>query len=302
MGALLRCLRSAEGAFSAWALPSEPITAGYRALNEVCKSLGLGLPFSVQREAANRAALKVCRGLVEPSLKWVVGWEGRVALLLRWCAAGNRADFRSVATEARELTKEGVEEGMARGFVEAFEEGLSFDECWKVVGALKEAREVAFVHDNCGEIAFDALLIRELGEAGKRVTFIVHGPISSDASLFDAEAVGLCKLADEVLATSLPTLGLILADSGGRILDALRRADAIIVKGQANFYQFSEPHLPLRRGAFLISIMRTKCRRTFRRFGLEGNGNVVSLLRPQDKTSMPKRSKALRRRSKAPSP
>lgn len=282
MRALRRALEAAERAFSSLSLPSEPITSGHRALNEACLEIAGALPFSEQRRAANNAALWLCEKVVRPQLEGKRTWEERISLLLRWCAAGNCADFRSVATEARELDMGGLERRLASKFESAFSEGVAVGDLREIAFLLAKAERVVVVHDNCGEIAFDALLAGELRRAGKEVTSIVHGPVSSDADLSDAEQVSLTEAA-EVLSSRRPTLGLILAEAGREVLEALRRADVVVIKGQANFYQFTEPRLPLKRGTAVVSIMRTKCQRTYRKFGLQENRNVIVPLRGRRK-------------------
>lgn len=94
--------------------------------------------------------------------------------------------------------------------------------------------------DNAGEIVFDKLLIKYLKEHGKTVTALVKGgPIANDATLEDAMAVGIDKICDKVITTSIPSLGYTLTDNEQDVRDEVDSMDVIVGKGQANLETLS---------------------------------------------------------------
>lgn len=108
---------------------------------------------------------------------------------------------------------------------------------------IQRAGDILFLADNCGEIVFDRLLIEQFPL--ERVTVAVRGlPILNDATMVDAETVGLTELVEVVDNGS---------DAPGTILDAcspaFRRrfeaADLIIAKGQGNFESLSDVKAPI---------------------------------------------------------
>jgi uncharacterized protein with ATP-grasp and redox domains len=98
---------------------------------------------------------------------------------------------------------------------------------------LSTADRVLYLVDNTGEIVFDRLLIEQL--PARNVTVAVRGgPVLNDATLADAQAVGLDQIA-EVIDNGSDAPGTILDDCSGAFQDRFKRADIIIAKGQGNF-------------------------------------------------------------------
>ena len=61
---------------------------------------------------------------------------------------------------------------------------------------------MVYITDNCGEIVLDRLLIGRLVDRGARVTVAVRdGPILNDATLEDARALGLDRIAECLTTT-----------------------------------------------------------------------------------------------------
>ncbi len=102
---------------------------------------------------------------------------------------------------------------------------------------LSSAKKLVYVTDNCGEIVLDKLAIKLLKETYPQldITVIVRGyPVINDATMKDAEEVGLTRLVkvvgngSNVAGTWIPGI-----NEESRIL--LEQADVIIAKGQGNF-------------------------------------------------------------------
>jgi uncharacterized protein with ATP-grasp and redox domains len=103
--------------------------------------------------------------------------------------------------------------------------------------AITEAQSVLYLADNAGEIAFDQLLVEQI--SSKHVTVVVRGaPVINDATLIDAQAVGLDKIV-EVIDNGSDAPGTILSDCRPEFRQRFAEADLIIAKGQGNFETLS---------------------------------------------------------------
>ncbi len=102
------------------------------------------------------------------------------------------------------------------------------------------ASEVVYFTDNAGEILFDRLFIEYLAGTGSRVTVAVKGaPILNDATLAEAEAAGLRKVA-RVTTTGSGDIGVDLGKIPGDLREAMDRATLVIAKGMANYESLTE--------------------------------------------------------------
>jgi uncharacterized protein with ATP-grasp and redox domains len=125
--------------------------------------------------------------------------------------------------------------------------GLARDDLDALHRRLQDRPAILYVHDNVGEVALDALLIRELRGLGCHVTSALRGgPITSDATLEDGGMVGMEREADRVILAGPDTLGISWEEASPDLREAIRSAGLIIAKGQANYYVFSEhrPEVP----------------------------------------------------------
>ena len=95
------------------------------------------------------------------------------------------------------------------------------------------AQSILYLADNAGEIAFDRLLVEQIPT--ERVTVAVRGhPVINDATLHDAQAVGLDRIV-EVVENGSDAPGTILKDCSADFRRRFAEADLIIAKGQGNF-------------------------------------------------------------------
>ena len=121
---------------------------------------------------------------------------------------------------------------------------------------VKKSSKVLYICDNAGEIAFDRLLVSVIQHIGPRVTVAVRaGPIINDATMDDARAVGMTKLA-RTISTGTDVCGILLEESSSEFLNAFRKSDLIISKGQANL----ESLVNIRRKPTTAYILRVKCK------------------------------------------
>ena len=143
----------------------------------------------------------------------------------------------------------------------------------------KKARNVIFLTDNSGEIVFDTLLIKELKNLGCNVTVAVkEGPVLNDATLVDAQFVGMDKIANLLITTGADSVGLQLQDCSKEFLKIYYNTDFVIAKGMGYAETLTEMELKVQHGLLL----RTKCEPIARYFNVERNKNV-SIILPRDK-------------------
>ena len=111
---------------------------------------------------------------------------------------------------------------------------LTVDDYAGFRGALKNARRILYLCDNSGEIAFDRLLIEDLRARCEVTASVKSGPIINDATLRDAEEVGLISLV-RVIGTGSDYIGIDRDHCSAEFAEAFRAADLVLAKGQGNF-------------------------------------------------------------------
>jgi uncharacterized protein with ATP-grasp and redox domains len=120
--------------------------------------------------------------------------------------------------------------------------------------ALCHTDRVLYLADNAGETVFDRLLIETLTEAyALSVTYAVKGgPVLNDATVEDARAAGLDRVA-QVIDTGADAPGTILGRCSTAFRQVYDSTDTIIAKGQANYETLSEE------GKGIFFMLRLKC-------------------------------------------
>ncbi len=245
------------------AIPSYYITRVHRLLK---KRTGLKVPFEALRTRCNEAGIAIASRIAQ-RLTTVEDNLARLQLLCLWAIAGNHLDFRTVGT-GYALSPEEIEAQLAR----VVEEGLAIDHTGALAEAIRHQPRVLYLCDNVGEIALDRLLIEELQRCGCPVTAAVKGgPITSDAVLTDAQAVGLTELVPIIL-TGPDTLGLPLDEMSAPMEAALQAAELVISKGQANYYALSELYAELPGQVFCL--LCTKCQPAATSLGCPGQSRI----------------------------
>jgi len=113
--------------------------------------------------------------------------------------------------------------------------GISPEALISFASRARPGADVLILGDNCGEIVLDTLLVEELQRRGCQVTYAVRSrPVINDATLADAEAVGMTALCD-VVESGVDTPGTVLDRCTAEFLGRMHAADVILSKGQGNF-------------------------------------------------------------------
>lgn len=194
----------------------------------------------------------------------VAAAEDPILAAMQLAMAGNYIDFGVLKdVDAQELM---------RMLDAAAERKLDAREYEHFLRDLAAPGELVYIHDNCGEVALDKLLIETIRARfpEKRVASIVRGaPIMNDATIEDAREVGLGQVA-EVLENGLrdvagTELSLLPEDVRGRI----EGAGMVLAKGQGNFETL------IGCGLNVYYLLLSKCPSYTQWFGFEHFGGVL---------------------------
>ncbi|WP_238134177.1 damage-control phosphatase ARMT1 family protein [Calderihabitans maritimus] len=121
---------------------------------------------------------------------------------------------------------------------------------------LNKAEKVLVLGDNSGEIVFDKFLVAEISGRQKQVFYSVKSaPILNDATLVDAEEVGMTRIA-RVITTGSNFLGVVPEYCSPEFLKHFKDADLIISKGQANYETLEGTELA---GTKTFFLLKAKC-------------------------------------------
>ncbi|MBN1165725.1 MAG: DUF89 family protein [Methanospirillaceae archaeon] len=124
-------------------------------------------------------------------------------------------------------------------FEENFAKGLDIDHTDEILAC---SDRIVYFTDNCGEIVFDYLLLQYLKNRGAHLTVVVRdAPILNDATLQEAEALGIADVCDRVIGSGAGTEHGIRFDLlPPVVLDALDNCTLVIAKGMANYESLRE--------------------------------------------------------------
>lgn len=220
------------------------------------RELGVRDPYAGVKAASTDAVLAACR-IVRPRL---VTFRDFVTASI----IGNTFDH---GVKGHEIAAD-----FTAFFEDEFDRGLAIDDCDELEERLGR---VVYITDNCGELVLDRLLIEHLVGRGARVTVAVRdGPILNDATLEDARALGIDRLAECMTTTGGGSeIGVPIDRMPPALAEAIDRADLIVAKGMANYESLSEyDDLPP-----VAHLLAAKCRPIAARIGVEV-GEKVALL------------------------
>ena len=192
----------------------------------VAEGLGDADPYRETRLFFDREMLR----LLPQLRKHIAQSEDPLRAAVRAAIAGNLIDLAALGGEVT------LERAMQK--VEAVErEGLYFDDCDGLDAALKSARTVLVLGDNCGEIAMDRLLIETIRRLYPQieVKYSVRGSaVVNDVTYEDAAAVGMDEVA-EVIDNGDCLLTTLICRASEDFRREFYAADVIIAKGMGNY-------------------------------------------------------------------
>jgi len=212
-------------------------------------------PYRDVKVACNRLALRLY-----PELKQrILESDDPLETAVRLAMAGNIMDF---GVNAR-LSMSDVHETIAGSLTQPF----NASEMKEFARSLNEVTTILYLADNAGEIVFDRLLIERMPL--EKVTVSVRGaPVINDATMDDAEAVGLTQLV-EVIDNGSDAPGTILDDCGEQFRRRFDEADMVIAKGQGNYETLSDSVKDI------FFILKAKCPVIARDLGCEVGSLVL---------------------------
>ena len=163
---------------------------------------------------------------------------------------------------------------LRKSFREAAKD-LVIDDVGRIYELAKKAHTVLYLTDNAGEIVFDTLLVEQLKNMGVNVIVAVKGdPVINDATLEDAEASGMSRVATKIITTGSDSVGFAPNEASKEFLDVYNSVDLVFAKGMGyaetlTEYKLKKPHALL---------LRTKCNPVANFFCVPREKNVAKLM------------------------
>lgn len=185
---------------------------------------GKGIDYANEKRLFNDCLLAIESEIYDV----ISGSEVPLKTAIKYAMASNLIDFARLAN----LDENSVQTVIERA-ERAVVDDLTFD---RFFAALRDAKTVAYLHDNCGEIVLDKLLIRTIKSifpSVEVVSVVRGGEIINDATKTDAEQVGLNEYSI-VIDNGAAVPGTYLQEINERTRTLLHGADVIISKGLGN--------------------------------------------------------------------
>ena len=247
--------------------PNYFITRAHRIFKQIT---GIEDPYREIKSYCNKITLDAALKLKEETKN--LPTEERLGRFIRYAIAGNLLDFRTAGISYDFDTSRILE-----WLQKTVDRGLAIDDTEKIVDKMMRSKKILYVADNVGEISFDRILVEELVSNGSYVVVAVKGlPITSDATMQDAEEVGMKKAASKIILSGTDTLGILFDEASEELIKEFETADLVVSKGQANYYAISEKQ---ERGgiAFLFT---TKCECAAGSQGVQGKVSIARYIPP----------------------
>jgi uncharacterized protein with ATP-grasp and redox domains len=256
-------LRLFNKEFRPSAVPADLGTKRDRVIRRVT---GNNDPYKRSKGISNEKALKIlpyARKLVEEGYTQQDRFKKAclcaiVGNIIEFDIVGHKFTFSSLRKSFRDAAKD-----------------LAIDDVGKIYELAKKAYTVLYLTDNAGEIVFDTLLVEQLKNMGLTVIIAVKDrPVINDATLEDAEASGMSKIADKTMTTGTDTVGLETTEVSKDFLDTYNSVDMVVAKGMGyaetlTEYKLKKPHALL---------LRTKCNPVANFFAVAREKNVAKLM------------------------
>ena len=220
-------------------MSQSPPAIGQKIHRLIRKLIGNNDPYRELKRKFNRLAVRICAEL-EENLRTS---ENPLETAVRLAIAGNIIDLGIKTSIAESDIEKVIRDCLTADFDSQQVEEFG--------NAVSRAKKILYLADNAGEIVFDRLLIEQLPV--EKVTVVVKGqPVINDATMEDAEFVGLTKMV-EVIDNGSDGPGTILESCSREFRQCFDLADLIIAKGQGNYETLSE------KDKNIFFILKAKC-------------------------------------------
>jgi uncharacterized protein with ATP-grasp and redox domains len=214
-------------------LDSSPALLSQIVYAAVREMTGVADPFAEARRRTNRLAL----ALLPDLRRRIAASPDPLHAAIKVALIGNVVDL-GIGGHAFDLERDiaqGLDAGLAVDDYPAFRAALKDCE----TSASSAGPRLLYICDNSGEIAFDRLLIEDLRTRCQVTASVKSRPIINDATMQDAEEVGLPAVA-KVIETGSDDIGVNWSRASREFVEAFRAADLVIAKGQGNFETLDE--------------------------------------------------------------
>jgi len=217
--------------------PPEIAQHVYRCVYEIT---GNEDPFQQAKRESNLKALS----LYDKSTRLIESADDPLLAACKLSIAGNSLDLGPYA----------VTRDIETVIEKALSSPLGYDGYAAFRSRISDATTILYLADNAGEIVFDKLLIEHiLVQGDQEITVAVREtPIINDATLVDAEMVGLPSLT-RVISNGSGAPATILSQCSPEFRSLFGSVDMIIAKGQGNYESLSE------QPANIFFLLQAKC-------------------------------------------
>jgi len=213
-------LRGVAKIISKYSLDVTPPEIAAEVYEFISKATGIEDPFSKEKEAAIKEALKF-KDILEKRLEKS---KDRLYDACKIAVAGNVIDLG--VNQEYNLQKE---------IKNIFELDFKHNDYDEFKNRLKDAKSIVYLGDNAGENVFDEILIKELKKYVDKIYYFTRGkPIINDITLKDLNGLEIFEIAD-VVDSGVPTPGFHLKFANEKAKELFFEADLVISKGMGNF-------------------------------------------------------------------
>jgi uncharacterized protein with ATP-grasp and redox domains len=214
-------------------LESSPALLSQIVYAAVREMTGVADPFAEAKRRTNRLALE----LLPELRRRIAASPDPLHAAIKVALAGNVVDL-GIGGHAFDLERDvarGLDADLAVDDYPAFLTALA----GRRTSASSAGLRLLYVCDNSGEIALDRLLIERLGARCEVTASVKSRPIINDATMEDAEEVGLPAVA-RVIETGSDDIGVNWERCSREFIETFRAADLVLAKGQGNFETLDE--------------------------------------------------------------
>lgn len=221
--------------------------------------------YAAKKQQANDEAMKILP-IIEKQINKACSKQERFRIA---CLAAVTANAMETEVLGHEFSLPQLQ-----GLLNRTEVELAIDQIGELFIEAKKAKKILYLADNAGEIVFDMLFVKELAFLAPVTVAVKDQPVMNDATLQDAEAVGMTQIAD-VITLGTDCVGTILSEVSESFRHTFFAASLVVSKGMGNLeslsvYNFQRP--------VIYVLYRTKCQCIAEFSGVLQNRNVIARL------------------------